>query len=411
MSDNEGCKEINRGVLLRGGHPIGFKDVEQPQQPVDIGIKNGRIAAIGESLDPGPYERTIDIRGQNVSPGWIDLHTHVYEMTEIALAPGRIGLSDGVTTVVDAGSAGEAMFYGMYEHTIKNNPFPIYAFLNIGSYAHLNYGHEHINLLKVTRCVEAHRDVIKGIKIMASRLYLKNAGLHPLRAAKRLAVDLGLPLMVHIAEPPVFLEEMVENLLTKGDIITHCYHGKVGNSVRYGKTRILTLYREALDKGVRLDVGHGQSSFSVESALLAIEYGLKPFSISTDLHAGNINGPVWSMSTVMSKMLACGLSLDEVIQMSTINPGGVVASAEYGELQVGALANLTVFDIEEGCFEFTDSAAPDDFTNGGDPCYQTRFRGTRFVCPRYAIIGTYEQEASPRGIEENRCPATASASG
>jgi dihydroorotase len=386
---------------LRGGTPIGFRDLEPGCNLLDVGIKGGRIAKVGKSLDPAAYSCIVDIEGKYISPGWIDLHTHVYDVSHLGLNPAIIGPSAGVTTLVDAGSAGEEMFHGFYKYVMERSPFPIYAFLNIGSYAHLDYGYANINMLKAMRCVEKHPDVIKGIKIMASRRYLRDFGLHPLRAAKRLAIDLNLPLMVHIAEPPAFLEEMMD-LLGMGDIITHCYHGKIGNSVRYGQKRVLALYHAAVDKGVLLDVGHGESSFSVESARLAIAQGLKPFSISTDLHGANIDGPVWSLAAVMSKMLACGLSLEEVVRMVTLNPGRVVASSEYGVLQVGAPVNITVFDVEKGCFEFSDSGAPDDMTSGGDPSHQTRFNGTRFVRPFCAIVGDHKSESTPRGIKDNR---------
>jgi dihydroorotase len=381
---------------------MGFRDFEPGCNLLDVGIKDGCIAEVGKSLDPAAYSCTVDIEGKYISPGWIDLHTHVYDVSHLGLNPAIIGPSAGVTTLVDAGSAGEEMFHGFYKYVIEHSPFPIYAFLNIGSYAHLDYGHANINMLKAMRCVEKHRDVIKGIKIMASRRYLRDFGLHPLRAAKRLALDLNLPLMVHIAEPPAFLEEMMDDLLGAGDIITHCYHGKIGNSVRYGQKRVLALYHAAVDKGVLLDVGHGESSFSVESARLAIAEGLKPFSISTDLHGANIDGPVWSLAAVMSKMLACGLSLEEVVRMVTLNPGRVVASSEYGVLQVGAPVNITVFDVEKGRFEFSDSGAPDDMTSGGDPSHQTRFNGTCFVRPFCAIVGDHKSESTPRGIKDNR---------
>jgi dihydroorotase len=389
-------------VLLYGARPIGFVKGPKEIETIEIATRNGIVVQVGESLDRCSYSTIIDARGKYVSPGWIDLHTHICDLSHIAVSPSDIGPINGVTTLVDAGSVGESVFEGFYKYIIKNSAFPIRAFLNIGSHSTADYNQANINMLETMHCVKRYPEAIVGIKIMASKRYIKDSGLNSLRAAKRLAVDLGLPVMVHVAEPPPFIEEVVD-LLQAGDIVTHCYHGKVGNGVRFAVKRVLSSYRQAQEKGILLDVAHGESSFSLESARVALSYGIKPFSISTDLHAGNINGPVWSLATVMSKLLACGLSLDEVVRMVTANPATIVGSDDYGVLEEGVKPNITVFDIQEGCFMFSDAAAPNDMLSGNDQKFQETFSGKHMIVPEHSLIGNLYQKAAPRGIEENRC--------
>ena len=372
--------------VIRGVRPIGFISGDPGMERVDVSVSaEGTIASVEPSRG-GSEKRGIDAQGCLMSPGWVDLHTHVYEAAAAGIDPERIGPRHGVAEVVDVGSAGEATFAGFRRYVLEQSTFPVVSFLNIGSSGIEPYTPEAINPARTAQCVEANRAYIRGIKALGSKKYIGSNWVHPVAAAKRLAVDLGLPVMVHVAEPPVYLEELVD-ILGEGDVITHCFHGKVGNSVRSSPSRVLPLYHRAHDKGILLDVGHGAASFSVEAASAAIAAGVKPDVVSTDLHSGNIDGPVWSLALTASKMLACGLALEEVIPSITTAPAEVIGESEYGSLEVGAPACFTVFDLESGSYEFLDTGAPDDATSGSDPSCQLTFAGEGLLRPRWCVLG------------------------
>ena len=289
---------------------------------------------------------------------------------------------------MDAGTVGEATIDGLKAVIADQPNFSIYGFLNIGSYGCMCYSSEKINMWESFDCINRNKPIIKGIKVMASKAYIKDYGRHPLVAAKRLASDLGLPTMVHIGEPPVFIEDLVDGLLEEGDIITHCFHGKIGNSVRYSPLRMLSLFGAARERGILLDVAHGASSFSYESASLSIKEGIKPDTISTDLHSQSFEGPVWSLACVMSKMLSCGLSLEDVISMVTANPAKVVGETEYAALEEGKEANFSVFRLVSGKYDFHDSASPSDAIDGRNPKFQVHFPGNTCFLPVLSVVGT-----------------------
>ena len=396
--------EKRKSILLKSGVLLGVPDRKLSGKVMDIAIdSSGMIAKIGTDLDSKDWDTSLNLKGSYVSPGWIDLHTHIYEASSLGIEPDSIGPETGVTTLVDAGTSGEATFAGLRKYVIEKKNYTIRAILNINS---LGIGgmcnHENIDLLRSTARVEENKEHIRGIKVLASKKFVGNSWVLSVTAAKRLAVDMNLPLMVHLGQPPVYLEELVYGILDSGDIVTHCFHGKVGNSVRSSASRIIALYRNAVEKGILLDVGHGVSSFSIESARGAIEQGIKPHTISSDLHAQNINGPVWSLAVVMSKMLACNLTLEEVVEMVTLNPATILGETDYGSLEAGARANFTVFDLEKGEFLFTDSGAVDDITRGSDPKYQTQFPGAAFIKPRFVYYNGTFSKATARGLEENR---------
>jgi dihydroorotase len=205
--------------------------------------------------------------------------------------------------------------------------------------------------------------------------------------------------MVHVAEPPVYVEDVVD-VLDRGDVITHCFHGKVGNSLRTSRERVVPLYRAAADKGIVLDIGHGAASFSVESARTAFAAGIAPHTISTDLHRGNVDTCVRSLALTMSKMLALGMNLEDVVSAVSKTPAGVLVEPGYGELVIGARARFTVFTLESGSYQFLDTPAPDDSTPGTEPGIRKEYSGDALIQPLYTVWGTSVKPCRTINLED-----------
>lgn len=377
-------------MLITGVRPLGFNASTGPGGLTDIRVgPDGTIAAIGPGLAPDSGEQVIPGEGAFVSPGWCDLHVHAYwKCTNLGVDPASIGPSSGVTVMVDTGSAGFANFEGFRHFIIEPSPFPIIPLLNIGTiglvYANTVAEHERINFLdavQTVKCVEKNREWIRGIKVRASRNTTREWADTPVRVAKRVAQDVGLPLMCHVGEIPPTLEEIVP-IFEGGDIITHCFHGKPGGILdRHG--RLIPVIQAALERGVRLDVGHGSGSFGWSVAEKAVAAGILPHSISSDLHSENIHGPVWDMATTMSKFLHLGLTVEQVIERVTAGALEPLGLSDWVRVAVGSRANLTVFSVADGSFPLRDSYG------------QTR-TGTRAFRPRWAVWGDRAWQADSR---------------
>lgn len=281
-----------------------------------------------------------------LTPGWVDLHTHVYDgVTQISVQPDRVGLDHGVHLLADAGSAGQATVRGLVEYVIPRASTAMRVWLNIGSHGlvHLREVADptFIDVDATLAAIAAHRDVICGVKVRSSGLIVGAMGLHPVQLAHLVAREAGLPLMVHIGEPPPVIDDVLD-VLDAGDVATHCFHGKTGRPWNPDGTPVPAL-RRALDRGVLLDVGHGAASFDVDVARAAVAGGQPPYTISTDIHVRNINGPVFDLATVMTKMLDCGLPLLDVIAGVTTNPRRVLAADEPWLYQNGGIRHGTLF--------------------------------------------------------------------
>lgn len=323
------------------------------------------MAQVGERIPASSARHVIDARGMIVTPGLIDIHVHVYDgVAPLGIPADPNCIAKGVTTVVDAGSSGAHTFPGLRKYVINAVDTRVYALLNISvvGQSTLSEDNPHGELLDLRyanpklaiRTIEQNRDVILGIKI---RLTRNIAGVHDLAALKlaREASDaVGLPLMVHIggtASPvPAILA-----MLKKGDVITHSFRGSPGG-ILDGSGRILPEVRKAVEGGVHLDIGHGAGSFSFDTAEKAMRQELLPGTISSDVHQFNVNGPVFDLATTLSKFLQLGMTLEQVIERASTNAAATFGFPKgLGTLRAGAEADVAVWALDEGRFEFTDS--------------------------------------------------------
>jgi dihydroorotase len=343
-------------LLLRGGVVV------DPSQglhgPADVGIRDGQIAALGPALTE-PARDTIDLRGAIVTPGLIDIHTHVYAgATSWGLKPDPPCLASGVTTVVDAGSASWTSLAGFRWYIAEPAATRVLAFLHISGIG-LTYAPvgEMLNLAfadpeSVGVVADENRDLVVGIKVRQGGFQVGEHGTKPLQLAVEAAEIARLPVMCHIAGG-VPLPDVLAGL-RPGDIVTHCFQGR-GDEVVDERGRLLPEARDARERGVVMDVGHGGGSFRWEVAEAALEQGYLPDVISTDLHTYNRYGPVYNMPTTMSKFLYLGVTLDQVIERSTVAPARAIGRPDLGTLRPGSPADVAVFTLEAGEFPFTDA--------------------------------------------------------
>jgi dihydroorotase len=353
---------------------------------------NGKLAAVGAQLQVPKDARVIDQRGAYLSPSWVDLHTHIYwGATDVSVRARDIGAATGVGLLVDAGSAGEANFKGFREYVAEASREQIVAFLNIGSIglvacnrvSELIDQRASIDIDRTFACIDANRDIIRGVKVRASGVIVGGWGITPVKIAKRVARVSNLPLMVHVGEMPPTPEEVLD-LLEPGDIITHCFHGKRGGNIMEDPA-LFDYARRLQEQGVILDLGHGAASFNYAVGRHSLERGLLPTTISSDLHDWNINGPVWDLSMVMSKMLALGMPFDAVVNAVGSNPRKALRMNVSAPFAVGARADFTAFQLVD-----CDLTLPDA---DGNPLKLPR----RFA-PRWTILGTEAIPAASRYV-------------
>lgn len=317
---------------------------------VDIAVKAGKIAAIGEVSGEAKQERVLD--GEiYLSAGWIDSHVHCYPKSPIYHDEADcIGVATGVTTVVDAGSTGAEAIDDFYQLT-RAAQTQVYALLNIARTGILTQNEladlSQIDKPAVSAALRRLPGFILGIKARISSSVVGENGIKPLRLAKEIQQENGgLPLMVHIGNNPPNLDEIAD-LLTSGDIITHCYNGKPNRILNpQGKLRFAV--KKALQRGVRLDVGHGSASFSFEVARRAIALGILPDTISSDIYCRNrIEGPVKSLANVMSKFFSVGMTLPQIIDCVTWKAAAGLRLTQKGRLEPGFDADFTLFTLSD----------------------------------------------------------------
>ncbi|MDR0806717.1 MAG: amidohydrolase/deacetylase family metallohydrolase [Enterobacteriaceae bacterium] len=327
---------------------------------VDVVINQGKIHEIGTSVADGlTAKKVIDLNGKfYISAGWIDAHTHCYAASPIYFdEPDLAGAAHGVTTVIDAGSVGADdidHFYSLAKK-VKTN---VYSLLNIASIGIIAQNElsdmSKIDDEKLQQAIKRHPNFVVGIKARMSKSVVGENGIAPLIRAKEMQKESGLPLMVHIGNNPPNLDEIAD-LLTKGDIITHCFNGKP-NKILDSDGNLKPSIQRALTRGVILDVGHGGESFSFSVAEQAMKIGTYPDLISSDIyHKNRINGPVYSLAAVMTKFLCMGFSPKQIIDCVTVKAADLLHLKGKGRLAVGYDGDVTIFDIKDERVELSDA--------------------------------------------------------
>lgn len=347
-------------ILIQGGEVV---DPSQSLRGVrDVAVAGGKIVAVAEGLESEQALHTIDARGQLVVPGLIDLHVHVYPHCPIGLDADSLCPAGGVTTMLDAGSAGSYNFDAFRRETIDRSQTQLFSLVNLSCIGLIaaNLGElmdrRYADPSGVVETIRRHADVAVGVKIRAGAHIIGSGeqGWANLLDATRAARESGTWLMVHIGECPMPLPELVD-VLEPGDCITHCFKGG-STRVTDDDGRIWEAVSAARERGVWFDVGHGYGSFQWEVVEAALQQDFEPATISTDLHEKNLHGPVYDMPTTMSKFLMLGVPLERVIEMSTTRPAEILKQPhELGTLKVGTVADIAVLDRQQGRFVFTDS--------------------------------------------------------
>jgi dihydroorotase len=347
-------------LLLRGGHVIDAKNGVDAVR--DVAIKDGKIAAVAPRLDPNAALKTVDVSGLYVTPGLIDIHVHVYTGTgergsyagDNSVYPDGFTFRVGVTTVADAGGAGWRNFDDFKQRVIDRSKTRVLAFLNIvGNGMRGGKIEQDLNDMQSGPTADMalrYKGLIVGIKTA----HFEGPEWKPVEEAVAAGTKAKMPVMVDFGanRPERPIEDLLLKKLRPGDIYTHCYSGLRNEVLSTGHVNPVML--EAQKRGVIFDVGHGGGSFAWRVAFPALREGLVPNSISTDLHIGSMNAGMKDMLNVMSKLLAMGMSLQDVIARSTWNPAREIQHEELGNLSVGSPADVSVLRVESGKFGFTD---------------------------------------------------------
>jgi dihydroorotase len=377
-------------LLLRGGRVI---DPATGRDGVaDIGISNGRITAIDPSIPAEAATQVIDVAGKLVTAGMIDTHAHVYQHVtgKFGLAPDLCGVDSGVTTLVDQGGPSCMTLAGFRNFIVNPAKSRVVCFISTylvgGLEGHLYpdlYGPGQINAEHTVRVAKDNADIVRGIKGHAEIGGASRWGLEVIKIAKRMSREAGLPLYIHLGQlwpeadgASIDPDEVVEQLvpyMEEGDILAHPFTRHPGGFISAATGQVHPVVWAALDRGVTVDVGHG-SHFSFDMARRVLQAGIMPYTLGADMHGYNVRVPEvndaaersanpffgvapFSLHNAMTKLLALGMPLSEIISTVTINPARMIRMQDsIGSLQVGREADVSVIDLLEGRFDLWDNS-------------------------------------------------------
>ena len=347
-------------LLLKGGHVIDAKNNIDGIR--DVAIRDHKIAAVAVNIPVAQAAKVISVRGLYVTPGLVDIHVHVYTGTgargsyagDLSVYPDGFTLRSGVTTVADAGSSGWRNFPDFKDRVISRSKTRVLAFLNIvgnGMGGRVEQDMNDMDAKATAQLARENPGVVIGIKTA----HFSGPEWIPVERAVEAGTAANLPVMVDFGNfrPERPYQELVLKKLRPGDISTHMYLDAV--PLLDEKQKLLPYLAEARKRGVIFDVGHGGGSLLFRQAVPAVQQGWTPDSISTDLHAGSMNGGMKDMLNVMSKFLNMGQPMAAVVAASTWHPAREIKQDNLGNLSVGAPADIAVLLLERGQFGFVDS--------------------------------------------------------
>ena len=348
-------------LLIKGGRVI------DPGQGIDrvadVAFADGKVLGIEDNIPADNAKALIDATARIVTPGLIDLHTHVYwGGTSIGIEADSIARRAGTTTFVDAGTAGPANFLGFRHHVIEHSRARILAYLNISFAGIFAFSSkvmvgecDNIRLCdpaEVVRVARNHSDLTVGIKVRVGKI-ASGADAAPYGLARIAADELALPVMTHLDLPPPTHADVVPTMKT-GDILTHCFR-PFPNAPIISERQIKAEVLAARERGVIFDIGHGMGAFSFEIARNMMREGFMPDVISSDVHTLCVDGPAYDLLVTMSKFVCLDMPLQDIIRAATVAPAAAIKKPTLGTLTPGTEGDASVLELREGAYDYTDS--------------------------------------------------------
>ncbi|HVX22661.1 MAG TPA: amidohydrolase/deacetylase family metallohydrolase [Acidimicrobiales bacterium] len=364
MNQKGSSMQDNVDVVLSGGTVVD--PASGLRTEADVAVVDGKIAGIGQGLAAGAGTETVDCRGALVVPGLIDAHTHIfYEVSKVGAPVDEAHLRRGVVAAVDAGTAGASTFAAFKRLVVQPSQTRVLSFLNVSVLGLIDFRFgELLNPLTLVpedaiETAKANPDIVRGLKIRMSTDVVgegRSPGMELLDAAIATGQEAGLPLMVHIGETPVALDEILERL-RPGDVVAHCYTGKE-EGILADDGQVREAVHAARQRGVLFESAHGKSNFSYAVARPAIEQGFFPDVVCSDTSYRNWNGPVYDLLTTISKLVALGMTFDDVLHRTTVAPAQRLGLWDegFGRLEVGGPAYVTVLSQRDEVEEVPDAA-------------------------------------------------------
>ncbi|MYB50340.1 MAG: amidohydrolase/deacetylase family metallohydrolase [Dehalococcoidia bacterium] len=346
-------------LLIKGGTIVD--PAQSVNGPADVAFVNGTVASVAPNISEDDASEIFDASGLIVTPGLIDLHVHnFWGVSHYGIDPDVTNIGNGVTTAVDAGSAGAATFDAFRRYVIERADTRLYALLNISLTGMISddIGEledlRHADVGQAVRVGRQNRDRIVGIKARLSQDITRQHDVESLKRAIEAAEAIDGFVMIHVGKTHTPLESLIK-MLRPGDVVTHSFHGHA-EGILDDAGKVKEAFREHKRRGIVFDVGHGAGSFSFDVAERAMADGFRPGNISSDLHLYNVEGPVFDQVTTISKLIWLGMSLYDVIGLTTVETAKTMGVHDrLGTLKAGAVGDATIARIDEGSFKLTDS--------------------------------------------------------